>query len=108
MSKAEDILSRQRRKAAAYSLASDLLSDGDSPVHIEGRLVNDGWSTEEAHEIVSALQAASHHAENALQGGDEDGRPSKYADNVDPSGCGRADPGNQATFLKDCGATACL
>jgi hypothetical protein len=68
MSKAEDILSRQRRKASAFALASDLLADGDPPAHVEGRLVNEGLSTREAHGIVSALQAASRRAENALRG----------------------------------------
>jgi len=95
MSKAEDILSRQRRKAAAYSLASDLLSNGDPPVHIEGRLVNEGCSTEEAHEIVAALQTASQHAENTLRGRDADGRPSKYAENQDP-----IQPPTVATLVK--------
>ena len=71
MSKDEDILSRQRRKASAYSLASDLLADGDPPVHVQGRLVNEGLSTQEAHEIVSALQVASQRAENALGGRDD-------------------------------------
>jgi hypothetical protein len=85
MSEAEDILSRQRNKAAAYSLASDLLAEGDPPAHVEGRLANEGWSTEQAHEIVSALQAASQRAENGFQGRDDDGRPSRSADNLDPS-----------------------
>jgi hypothetical protein len=84
MSKAEDILAWQRKKAADYSLASDLLADGEPPSHVEGRLVNEGWSTEEAHEIVSALQAAAQRAENAIRGRDNDGRPSKYLNNLDP------------------------
>ena len=71
MSKAEDILSRQRRKASAFSLASDLLADGDPPAQVEGRLVNAGLSTKEAHEIVSALQGASQRVENALRGRDD-------------------------------------
>lgn len=83
MSEGEDILSRQRRKAAAYSLASELLSEGNAPAHIECRLVNEGWSTKEAHDIVSALQAASQRAENVLRGRDEDGRPIEYPDNQD-------------------------
>jgi hypothetical protein len=95
MSKAEDILARQRKKAAAYSLVSDLLADGDTPSHVEGRLVNEGWSAEEAREIVSALQAAAQSAENIVQGRDNDGRPSQYPDNWDP---GR--PPTFATLVK--------
>src|SRR5262249_16176285 len=68
MSKAEDILSRLRRKASAFSLASDLLADGAPPAHVECRLVNEGLSTQEAHEIVSTLQAGPQRLENALRG----------------------------------------
>jgi hypothetical protein len=85
MSNAEDRLARQRRRAAAYSLASDLLANGDPPTLVEGRLVSEGLSNEEAHEIVGALQVATQRAENAFQGRDDDGRPSKDADNLDPS-----------------------
>jgi hypothetical protein len=95
MSEAEDNLARQRKKATAYSLASDLLSNGDSPAHVEGRLVHEGWPTEAAHEIVSALQAASQRAESAFWGKDDDGRPSKYADNQDLS-----QPPTVATLVK--------
>src|SRR5215469_10943375 len=95
MSEGEDNLARQRKKATAYSVASDLLSNGDSPTHVEGRLVHEGWSTEAAHEIVSALQAASQRTENVLRGKDEDGRPSKYADNQD-----RWQPPTVATLVK--------
>ena len=69
MSNAEDRLARQRRRAAAYSLASDLLANGDPPPLVEGRLVSEGLSTEEAHEIVGALQVASQRAENVMRGG---------------------------------------
>jgi hypothetical protein len=95
MSNAEDRLARQRRRAAAYSLASDLLANGDPPPLVEGRLVSEGLSTEEAHEIVGALQVASQRAENVLRGRDEDGRPSEYPDNFDP-----ARPPTLATLVK--------
>jgi hypothetical protein len=84
MSESEDIGSRQRKKAGAWSLASDLLADGNPPTHVEGRLIEEGLSTEEAQKIVSALQAASQRTENTLRGRDDDGRPSEYADDQDP------------------------
>jgi hypothetical protein len=95
MSEAEDSLSRQGKKAAPFSLASDLLADGYPTAHVESRLVNEGWSTEEAHEIVSALQAASQRADIMNRGLDFDGRPSKYADNQH-----RCRPPTVATLVK--------
>jgi hypothetical protein len=92
MSKAEDT---SRKKAAAYSLASDLLANGDAPAHVVGRLVSEGWSAKEAHEIVSAMQAASQCAENTIRGRDEDGRPTQYPDNFDP-----CQPPSCATLVK--------
>jgi hypothetical protein len=71
MSKAEDIVSRQRRTASAFALASDLLAEGDAPAQVKGRLVNAGLSNKEAHEIVSALQVASQRVEKALRGRDD-------------------------------------
>jgi hypothetical protein len=84
MSNPDDILSRQRKKASAYSFASDLLAEGDPPDHVEGRLVNEGLSTVEAREIVSALRAASQSAEDVLQGLDGDGRSIKSSESLDP------------------------
>jgi hypothetical protein len=95
MSNAEDVLARQRKKAAAYSLASDLLANGDSPAHVEDRLVKEGLLTEESHEIVSALHMASQRAENVMRGRDEDGRPREYPDNFD-----RLRPPTLATLVK--------
>jgi hypothetical protein len=83
MAEADHNVSRQRKKAAVYSLASDLLADGDPPTHVESRLVDEGISIEEARMIVSALQLASQRVENTLLGRDDDGRPSKYPDNLD-------------------------